>query len=91
MPLYILYSLFFLHITFRYVIPSRASLVDKLIPNSRNKITEKLKGMMEKSNFITLSTVIRTNRKIASFLGITAHFIKDWELKSCALVCKYVY
>ena len=75
---------------FRYVIPSRSTLVDKLIPDRRNKITHQLKEVMQNCDYITLSMAMWTHKKMTCFLGITAHFVKDWELKTCALACKYV-
>lgn len=79
----------YIYVSFlRYVIPSHATLVNKLIPEERDKIAEKLKEIFSKLQSITLSVDVWTNRRMASFLGVTAHYIKDWELKSSILACR---
>lgn len=43
---------------------------------------------MKEANSICLTIDLWSNRQMRSYIGITAHFILNWTLKSAALACK---
>lgn len=74
----------------RFVIPSRATLRNNLLPERAASIETKLKREFSDVSCVYLTLDLWTNRRMVSFLGVTAHFIDcSWELKSRVIACDY--
>ncbi|KAK2192686.1 hypothetical protein NP493_25g04019 [Ridgeia piscesae] len=74
----------------RIVCPSRYHLSTKLIPETSANIHRKLQLLLETTSDISVTVDLWSNRQMRSFIGITAHFISDWELRSAVLACRRI-
>lgn len=72
----------------RYVIPSRKTLSTTLISDRKQFIENKLRTTFNKLDTVSVTVDIWTNRIMHSFLGVTVHYIEDWNLRSGLLACK---
>ena len=69
----------------RYKIPSRRTIMSRL-PETYQSVKRKLKGQLNNTTHIALTTNIWTSLQTKSYCCITAHYITDtWELKSAVL------
>ena len=73
---------------FRIVCPSRKHLSTKLIPDKALEMQKSLISQLSDCTELSMTIDIWTNRQMRSYIGITAHFIRDWKLQNAMLVCK---
>ena len=71
----------------KFQVPSRKYLASKLIVDKANRIEDNLKQQLSKAQNVCLTLDLWSNRQMSAFLGITGHFIIDWELKSVMIAC----
>ena len=72
----------------QYQVPSRKHLSSKLIADRTAQLQKSLCNAMSNASHISLTLDLWTNRQMRSYLGITAHFINDFQFVSCMLSCK---
>ena len=72
----------------RIVCPSRKHLSTKLIPDKALDIQTSLISGQSDCTELSMTIDIWTNRQMRSYIGITAHFIREWKLQNAMLVCK---
>ena len=72
----------------RYTMPSRKHLSSKLIPKCFEELYSKIVVWLQRAPRVCLTLDIWTNRQMRSYLGMTAHFIIDFSLKSVMLACR---
>ena len=72
----------------RIVCPSRKHLSTKLIPDKALEMQKSLISQLSDCTEISMTIDIWTNRQMRSYIGITAHFIREWKLQNAMLVCK---
>ncbi|KAK0146146.1 hypothetical protein N1851_014558 [Merluccius polli] len=76
----------------KYTIVSRTSLTEKQIPYLVNKVKDDIIKALEAQASVALTTDLWSDRRIRSFLGVTAHIAcedKDsYSLKSFLLDCR---
>lgn len=72
----------------KFQVPSRKHLSTKLLQEKAREIQTLLKEQLNKAEQICLTIGLWSNRSIKGFLGITAHFILGWELKSAINACR---
>ncbi|CAC5358530.1 unnamed protein product [Mytilus coruscus] len=64
----------------KFQVSSRKYLANKLIVDKANRIQDNLKDQLSKAQNICLTLDLWSNRQMSAFLGITGHFVSDWEL-----------
>lgn len=69
----------------RYDIPCRTHFSEKVIPKLYDETKSKVSEDLKQASFIALTTYSWTSRATQSYNTVTAHFIHDWEMKSCVL------
>ena len=72
----------------RYRLPSRRQLSTELLQAKSESVNTRLQSELKKASSIFLTIDLRSSRQMRSFIGITAHYILDWTLRSAALACK---
>jgi hypothetical protein len=70
-----------------YVMPSRPQIT-KVIEQQHATLKERIKSEFTEIEFVCLTTDAWTSTATEAYLGVTAHYLKTWELKSCALAVK---
>lgn len=92
LPLSIVESKHFLKLTHdldpKFQVPSRKHLSTKLLQEKAREIQSLLKEQLNNAEHICLTVDLWSNISMKGFLGITAHFILGWELKSAMIACK---
>ena len=58
----------------QYELPSRKTLTEKILPELYRQSKEKLAGLLNETDFISITTDCWTSVANESYLGITAHF-----------------
>nr|CAI5846653.1 unnamed protein product [Callosobruchus analis] len=69
----------------KYELPSRKTLTKTMLPAKYLETVNMTKKVIELAESITLTTDTWTSRNTDSFMGVTAHFITDFEVKSILL------
>ncbi|XP_067943061.1 E3 SUMO-protein ligase ZBED1-like [Watersipora subatra] len=64
----------------RYQIPSRKHFTQKILHQSADDIVQKVKDDFAGVKSVCLTMNIWTSRQNHGFIGITAHYIKDWQM-----------
>ena len=72
----------------RYQLPSRKHLVGKLLVEKCSSLQSTVKSSLESTSDVCVTLDIWSSRQMRSYLGITAHYISDWTLRSVVLACK---
>lgn len=72
----------------KYQFPSRKHLSTKLIPEKSTEIRNELKKNLAKTISVCLTIDIWSNSQMRGFLGITDHYIHEWQMKSVMICCK---
>ena len=73
-----------------FTLPCRQYLSKVPIPNKYEQLHKKINKMLQEAASVCdvcVTVDIWTNRQMRSYMGITAHFIQNWEL---SLVCLHV-
>jgi len=70
-----------------YILPSRPTFTRR-IENLFQSVRENVKTELSAESFICLTVDIWTDASVDAYLGITAHYLKGLEMKSCALAVK---
>ena len=71
----------------KFQIPSRKHLSSKLIDEKAQVIRTMLFESLKSADYICLTVDLWSNRAMKGFLGITAHFLLNWEMKSAMIAC----
>ncbi|XP_053375534.1 uncharacterized protein LOC123533927 isoform X3 [Mercenaria mercenaria] len=79
-------SNFVTHLKFQ--VSSRRHLSSKVIHEKARLISNTVKSQQKRAENICLTIDLWSNRSMKGFLGITAHYILDWEMKSAMIACK---
>lgn len=66
-----------------YEIPSRREVTRTLLPNLYNQEAEKVLKELDKSNYVALTTDIRTSRQTLGFITVTALHISIMDSEVC--------
>ncbi|XP_033739044.1 uncharacterized protein LOC117326406 [Pecten maximus] len=69
----------------RYRAPNRHTVSDTLIPAVLQQEKEKLFLELSQAKGVSLTSDAWTSRATESYITITCHFVRDWELKSKVL------
>ncbi|XP_053385865.1 zinc finger BED domain-containing protein 4-like [Mercenaria mercenaria] len=72
----------------KFQVPSRRHLSSKVIHEKARLISNTVKSQQKRAENICLTIDLWSNRSMKGFLGITAHYILDWEMKSAMMACK---
>ncbi len=72
----------------RYLMPSRKYLSATLIPTHFSESFSRVVKLLHCASRVCLTLDIWTNRQAPSYLGVTAHFIIDFNLSSVMLACR---
>ncbi|XP_062579450.1 zinc finger BED domain-containing protein 4-like [Saccostrea cucullata] len=72
----------------KYQLPSRKHLSTTLIQEKSTEIRNELKENMARAVSLCLTVDIWSNRQMRGFLGITGHYIHEWQMKSVMICCK---
>ena len=72
----------------RYQLPSRKHLTQKLLHSKMTSLHNSLCKELNQANHLAITIDLWSNRQMKAFLGITAHYIIDWEMKSAMLACR---
>lgn len=70
-----------------YQMPSRTTLSRSLLPQIFETCVEKVQKLLNSSEHITLTTDTWTSVATEGYMAVTAHFLIEWEMKSCLLNC----
>lgn len=70
-----------------YVVPSRPQIT-KVIEQQHESLQTRIKSELISVEFVCLTTDAWTSTAMEAYLGVTAHYMKGWELKNCALAVK---
>lgn len=74
----------------QFQVPSRTHLSSRLIVQKAADIQSQLKTKLSNAQNLCLSLDPWSNRQMTAFLGVTGHYVPDWELKSVMLECKRI-
>ncbi|XP_068146076.1 zinc finger BED domain-containing protein 4-like [Drosophila tropicalis] len=69
----------------KYVLPSRRTLKDVHIQNMYNNSLLKLKAIMQRMEYCSITTDSWTSRANTSYITVTVHFIDNFSLKTAVL------
>ncbi|GFR84459.1 zinc finger BED domain-containing protein 4 [Elysia marginata] len=70
----------------RYQLPSRRTVTRTLLPELYKQEKARVKGLLDTSDSVSLTTDIWTSRRTQAFITVTAHFVSnDWKLHSVVL------
>lgn len=69
----------------KYSLPSRSHLTDKLIPSLTGTKMELVKAHLKKAQFVSLTVDIWTDRRMHSYMAMTAHTFIDCVARSALL------
>ncbi len=72
----------------RYILPNRKKFSKEILRAKCESMNTRLVSQLKRARSVCLTIDLWSNRQMRGFLGITAHFIRDWKLHSCALACK---
>ncbi|XP_065810939.1 zinc finger BED domain-containing protein 4-like [Labrus bergylta] len=70
-----------------YVLPSRKTLSNSIIPELYRRTHEKVQERVDKAEAVCLTTDCWTSRTTTSFMSVTCHFISDFQNVSVLLDC----
>ncbi|XP_045190900.1 E3 SUMO-protein ligase ZBED1-like [Mercenaria mercenaria] len=71
----------------KYQVPIRKHLTSKLIHGKCAELKNDIKFQLKSAQSVCLTLDLWTNRQMRAFLGVTGHFIQEWQLKSVMLAC----
>ena len=71
----------------QFQVPGRKHLSTKLLPQRSSEIRKDIQNILRKAPVVCVTVDIWSSRQLRSYLGITAHVILDWSLKSVMLAC----
>ena len=71
----------------KYQVPSRKHLTSKLIHEKVSNLKESIIGELKSVTNVCLALDLWSNRQMREFLGITGHYITEWQLKFVMLAC----
>lgn len=72
----------------RYQMPSRKHLSTKLLYEKSTEVRNNIKHQLKMADSVSLTIDIWFSRQMRGYIGMTAHFILDWNLRSILLCCK---
>ncbi|CAG2185095.1 unnamed protein product [Mytilus edulis] len=72
----------------KFNLPSRKHLSSKRIHTKAKEVRQLLHDNLKKAGHICLTVDLWSNRSMKGFLGITAHYVLNWEMKSAMIACK---
>lgn len=70
-----------------YVLPSRKTLSNTIIPDMYRKTHKKIKERVDRAEAVCLTTDCWTSRTTTAFMSVTCHFIDDFKMVSVLLEC----
>ncbi len=68
-------------------IPSRKTISTKLLPDLKRRTRASLRCSLSQASAVSLTVDIWTSRDMRSYLGVTAHYVQDFQLKKAMLSC----
>ena len=71
----------------RFVMPSRKHLSYRLLPERYAATLARIISNLESVSVLSVTVDVWTNRTMKSFLGMTVHYILNWEMKYITLLC----
>ena len=71
-----------------YSIPSRKELSSKFLPSQTQQLQEHLRKKFCSVGYVCVTVDLWTNRQMRSYIGITCHFIDNFQLQSTMLACR---
>lgn len=72
----------------RYQMPSRKHFSTKLLYEKSTEVRNNIKHQLKMADSVSLTIDIWSTRQKRGYIGMTAHFILDWNLRSILLCCK---
>ena len=72
----------------RFQMPSRKHLVGTLLRDKFREMESDVMQRLEMTHNVCLTLDIWSSRQMRSYLGISAHYILEWEMKTIVLACK---
>lgn len=69
----------------KYQVPSRKTLTTKLIHEKCSEMRNDIKHKLKSAQNICLTLDLWSNRQMRAFLGVTGHYIADWQMRSVML------
>lgn len=79
------FAAFMVDVNSKYNLPSRSNLTSKLIPVIRDRRMEGVKTLTDEAQFISLTIDIWTDRRMHSYIAMTAHTFVKFSSKSMLL------
>ncbi|XP_039605909.1 zinc finger BED domain-containing protein 4-like [Polypterus senegalus] len=70
-----------------YVLPSRKTLSQTIIPHLYNKERPLWQDRVKKASAVCLTTDCWTSRTTCSYMSVTCHFTENFKMTSCLLDC----
>lgn len=71
----------------KYQVPSRKTLTTKLIHEKCSEMRNDIKHKLKSAQNICLTLDLWSNSQMRAFLGVTGHYIADWQMRSVMLAC----
>lgn len=71
----------------KYQVPSRKTLTNKLIHEKCSEMRNNIKHKLKAAQNICLTLDLWSSRQMRAFLGVTGHYIADWQMRSVMLAC----
>ena len=71
----------------RYQMPTQKQLTTVLLKQRFDDVFIGVKNLLKDVKELSLTMDIWSNRQMRSYCGITAHFIKNWEMFNVMLIC----
>lgn len=72
----------------RYHLPDRKKLSRELLHEKCLSVITKILSQLKETKNCCLTIDLWSSRQMKSYIGITAHYILKWKLKSATLACK---
>ena len=82
------FRLFIEELNPRYQVPSRKYLTTKLLQQKTDEVYAAVKTQLKQAQEVCLTLDLWSSRQMHSYLGMTAHYILDWALKSVMVTYK---
>ena len=72
----------------RYQLPSRKHLSTNLLQAKSETVLDAVKESLQSAPSVCLTIDLWSNRQMKGFLGITGHFIEDWDMRTVMITSK---
>ena len=72
----------------KYQMPSRKHLSSKLLHEKSTEVRNNIIHQLKMTESVCLTIDIWSSRQMRGYIGMTAHFILEWNLQSILVCCK---